>query len=267
MQRTLADVVQLLWRRDFQLPGRMQRFYVTEILQDRWRYYVANYPAEREPGSQKAAGRKQKKFNKREAAEAFLAQVKREWLRKGGVVLGFDSEAHYDVMRALEVLADLPGATLEKAALVFRMCRSEKEMRGGGFVAPSNRQIELDPRPFLLCQNEARRCGATLSEMAGAIILMWLEREAERQIRERTQAEAREYEELKGRNETTRQQLAQVAKEDELMKLLGQQSRAYQEGRNSILMKRNQYQCEWRRKRKEQEAKEQINGKGNSGLQ
>ena len=47
----------------------------------------------------------------------FLAEAKREWVRKGGVKLGTDSAAHYDFMRAMEVIADVPNGTLEKAAL------------------------------------------------------------------------------------------------------------------------------------------------------
>src|SRR5215469_9533145 len=72
------------------------------------------------------------------------------------------------------------------------MCRSAREIRGGGYEAPRNRQVELDPRPFLACQNEARRCGVTVGEMANRIVLMWLEREANARVREREETEARE---------------------------------------------------------------------------
>jgi hypothetical protein len=89
----------------------------------------------------------------------------------------------------------------------------------------------------------------------------WLEMEAERQIKERIRTEAREYQELVERNERTKQMLQQIEKEDQQRALLGQQSWSYEQGRNSILMKRNQYQCEWRRKRKE------MRSGGNSALQ
>jgi hypothetical protein len=73
---------------------------------------------ERKPWSRKAAGRKQKKFSKREAAEAFLEEVRREWLRRGKVELGLDPALHYDVMRAAKILSDTANGTLEKAALI-----------------------------------------------------------------------------------------------------------------------------------------------------
>ena len=65
-------------------------------------------------------------------------------------------------------------------------------MRGGRYEAPRNRQVQLDPRPFLACQNEARRFGITIAEMANRIVLMWLEREGSSRVREREETEARE---------------------------------------------------------------------------
>ena len=97
----------------------MQRFCVTPVLDSaRRQYFVANWPAQRKPWSRKAAGRKQKRFSKREAAEAFLAEVRREWLRRGKVELGLDAALHYDVMRAAKILSDTANGTLEKAALI-----------------------------------------------------------------------------------------------------------------------------------------------------
>jgi hypothetical protein len=89
--------------------------------------HLSRWPEERKPWSRKAAGRKQRKFAKREAAESFLEEAKREWIRTGGVNLATDSAAHYDFMRAMEVIADIPNGTLEKAAEVYRLCRSARE--------------------------------------------------------------------------------------------------------------------------------------------
>lgn len=109
---------------------KMQRFCVTPVLDSGGRqYFIANWPAERKPWSRKAPGRKQKKFSRREAAEAFLGEAKREWIRKGGVNLGTDWAAYYDFLRAMEVIADIPNGTLEKAALVYRMCEFERAER------------------------------------------------------------------------------------------------------------------------------------------
>ena len=156
----------------------MQRFFVTPVSDHGRQYWLANYPSDKEPWSRRARGRKQKKFTSRSAAEAFLAEAQREFIRKGGVSLANDRDLHYDFMRAAGLIADIPGGRLETAAHLLKMCRSAREMRGGRYEAPRNRQIELDPRPFLACQNEARRCGVTVAEMANRIVLMWLEREA-----------------------------------------------------------------------------------------
>jgi hypothetical protein len=170
----------------------MQRFFVTPVLDHGRQYWLANYPSDKEPWSRRARGRKQKKFTSKAAAEAFLAEAQREFIRKGGVSLANDRDLHYDFIRAAELIADIPGGRLETAAHLLKMCRSSREMRGGRYEAPRNRQVELDPRPFLACQNEARRCGVTVAEMANRMILMWLEWQASARVREREETEARE---------------------------------------------------------------------------
>src|SRR5215469_14988630 len=173
-------------------PAEMQRFFVTPVLDRGRQYWLANYPSDKEPWSRRARGRKQKKFTSRSAAEAFLAEAQREFIRKGGVSLANDRELHYDFLRAAALIADLPGGRLETAAHLLKMCRSAREIRGGGYEAPRNRQVELDPRPFLACQNEACRCGVSVGEMANRIVLRWLERQASARVREREEAEMRE---------------------------------------------------------------------------
>jgi hypothetical protein len=223
----------------------VQRFCVTPILQAGRRYFVANFPSTR-----KGKGRAQKKFNRRELAEVFLEEAKREWIRKGGVKLGFDREAHYDFMRAMEVIAGIPNGTLEKGALLLKMCASAKEKPRGTYEAPLDRKVELSPRLYLGCLNEARRSQVSLRQAVEGMLAGWLECEVERQVKERTRGEAREYKELVERNEKAKRTLAQIEEEDRLMELMGKHSRAYEDGRNSILMERNRYQREWRRKRK-----------------
>ena len=68
----------------------MQCFSVTNVTDRRWHYFVANFPVKRQPWSRKAGGRGQKKFTTREAAEAFLAEARREWehRREGGAGIG-----------------------------------------------------------------------------------------------------------------------------------------------------------------------------------
>jgi hypothetical protein len=238
----------------------MQRFFVTPVLDRGKKYWLANFPAERKPWSRKAAGRKQKKFTKREAAESFLEQAKREWTRRGGVSLGLDREAHYDFMRAMAVIADIPNGTLEKATLVYRMCRSAKELRGSGYEAPIQRKVELSPRIFLACQNEARKRGISGSEAIEGMMGGWLMTEAGRQAAERGRAEALEYEELVKRNKLTRWTLAERKKEEEMARLLGEQNWAFEEGRRAAIAEQRQRRNEWRRKRKERSSN------GNSDL-
>jgi hypothetical protein len=57
---------------------------------------------------------------------------------------------------------------------------------------PTNRQIELEPRAFLGCDNKARSVGIALKDLVNAIVLQWLEREAETRVEERIAREARE---------------------------------------------------------------------------
>ena len=155
----------------------MQRFFVTPIKQEGRRYWVANYPGEREPWSprtvprkRKAAPRKQKKFNSLERAQEFLAMAKREWTRRGGVELAYDREFHHDVMRASEELAGIAGGTLWKASKIFKRCASWREYRGGGFEAPLDRRVELGPRIILALDREARAHNTTLAIAAEGII-------------------------------------------------------------------------------------------------
>jgi hypothetical protein len=166
----------------------MERFFVTPV-QDRGKpYWMASYPGER-PRRGYARRRKQKKFAKREEAESFLLEAQREYVARGRVELAHDRQLHYDLMRAVKILADVPNGCLETAAHLLRMCRSAREFRGGTYEVPTCRQVELEPRTFLLCNNEARRCGILLGDMVNRIILMWLEHEVLGRVKERDQAE------------------------------------------------------------------------------
>jgi hypothetical protein len=229
----------------------MQKFLINPITDYAGRkYWVVNYPGNRSPTSCKPARRIQKKFNSLEKAQAFLEEAKREWIRKGGVKLAYDREAHYDFMRTMEVLAGIPNATLEKAVLIFVRCRSAQELRGRGYQAPKNRQIELSPRFFMMADNEAKKRGLSVGEAVEGVLAGWAEVEADWEIRERMRDEAREHRELLERNQKANETLVQIEKEDRLMELMGKQSAAYEHGRQSILMARNRYMREWRRKKR-----------------
>jgi hypothetical protein len=168
----------------------VQKFCITPVLDHGRQYFMVNWPGKRKPWSRCAPKRQQKKFNSLERAESFLAEVKREWIRNGETSLAYDRELHYDFMRAAQLLADLgTGSSLEKGVELLRMARGVRELRGGGFVAPRDRRVELNGRSFLVVANEARKHEVTLSQMVDAIVLMWGEKEAGRRVEERMKAE------------------------------------------------------------------------------
>jgi hypothetical protein len=65
-------------------------------------------------------------------------------------------------------------------------------LRGAKYEIPTSRQIELEPRAFLGCNNKARSIGIALKDLVNSIVLQWLEREAEARVEERIAREARE---------------------------------------------------------------------------
>ena len=158
---------------------------------------MANYPRDRKPWNRKRIERKQKKFSKLEEAEAFLEEAKREWVRKGGVRLGYDRDLHYDFMRAVEELAGIAGGTLWKAALVYRQSVSAREYRGGKYEVPIDRKVELNPREFLVVDGEAGRMQTTVGNALAMIIGWWVEKEAVKAIKERLEAERAEVAEIR----------------------------------------------------------------------
>ena len=102
-----------------------------------------------------------------------------------------------------------------------------------------------------------------VSEAAEGMILGWLEAEAGKQIKERVQQEAREYEELKERNRLSRKIVTQWREEERLAEALGQVSAAYAAGRRDERERRNGRERE--RRRAKRKTLEQSHG--NSGLQ
>jgi hypothetical protein len=250
--RDIANHVTTCQEREF----LMQRFCVTAVKQGGRQYFVANYPANRKPWSRKAAGRAQKKFNRRELAEAFLEQAKREWVRKGGVNLAYDQEAHYDFMRAMEVIKEVQGGTLELAAHVFLQCRSLKEKRGGKYEVAVDRRVELSPRIFLMVQNEAVARKVTISQAAEGLLSEVALSRAEQAVRRQIHSEEREYRELKKRNDIEHQRLQELAREARIREEFGGQQLMYERGRQSVLGRKAEYMRRWRERKKELVAKE-----------
>jgi hypothetical protein len=170
----------------------MQRFILTAIKDNGTPYWMASYPGQRPTGSRRARPRKQRKFAKREDAEEFLEEARREYFQRGRVELANDRILHRDVLRGLKILATVPNASFEVAAWLLKICGSARELRGAKYEVPTNRQIELEPRAFLGCNNKARSVGIALKDLVNSIVLQWLEREAEARVEERIAREVRE---------------------------------------------------------------------------
>lgn len=156
----------------------MQRFYLTAIKNRGYDAWMVSYPGERRDGSRKARPRKQRMFFNRDRAEAFLRGVQREMIMGKKLLLGQDGEAHMDAMRGLEVLAGIPGASLESAAWLLRQCVSLKEIRGGGYVVPVNREIKLEGRTFLGVRNVAESQGRSMGSVVEEALWEYLRRQS-----------------------------------------------------------------------------------------
>jgi hypothetical protein len=76
----------------------MQRFFVTPVLDRGKQYWMANFPAERKLWSRRLAGRKQKKFARREEAEEFFrkgeAGMDTQWRGESGFGRGGPLQFH-----------------------------------------------------------------------------------------------------------------------------------------------------------------------------
>jgi hypothetical protein len=170
----------------------MRRYYITPVKNKGRDAWMVNYPAKDNTGGRLRWRRRQNMFWNLEKARAFLQEQKREQANNGSTFLAGDSLLHCDVLRALKILATVPNASFEVAAWLLKICRGAKELRGAKYELPTNRQIELEPRAFLGCNNKARSVGIALKDLVNGIVLQWLESEAEVRVEERIAREARE---------------------------------------------------------------------------
>jgi hypothetical protein len=145
---------------------------------------MASYPGERPTGSKRARPRKQRMFARREDAEGFLAEARREFFQTGRVELAYDRELHSDFLRAAKILREIPGTTMTAAATLLRECRSSRERRGGNFEEPKSRQVELSPRAYLGLVHEARQSGMSLTDLLNGIVWCHIEERSRRRKEE-----------------------------------------------------------------------------------
>jgi hypothetical protein len=246
----------------------MQKFLINAIKDYAGRkYWVVNFPGNRLPRSRKPARRVQKKFNSLEKAEEFLKEIKREWTKTGKIRLGLDPDLHCDVLRAVELLSEVPNGTLERAAYVFLQCVSGHEKRGMGYEVAINRRVELSPRFFLMVQNEAQCRKVSISEATEGLLSEVALCRAEQAIGRQKQSEETEYHALKKRNKIDCARLRELAREAKIRQEFSGIRMMFEEGRQSVLAQKAEYQRRWRQRKKEREAREKerqvtINGEG-----
>jgi len=160
----------------------MQRFYIRPVQNKGRLAFQVNY-GEIDTESRRWR-RRQNLFWDPGLAEEFLMEKRREFLSRSRVNLGGDRLLHRDVLRAVEVLNDVPGATMEAAARLLKECRSSRERRGGKFEEPKSRQVELSPRAYLGLVHEAREAGLRLSDLVEGIMWKHIEERSRRRAEE-----------------------------------------------------------------------------------
>ena len=242
----------------------VERFYVTEVKNKSYRYWLASYPGERpKRGSRRARPREQRMFSTREKAEEFLRFRRREW-NGGRREELWDSGEYWDAIRGLKILGDMPGATLEQSAMLMRLCVSRRESRGGNYLAAVDRKIELHPRFHLALEAEARSKGTSTSAVCEEAISWWLAAKVRGLVKEREKEEQREYEALLERNRLARARLKEWEESEKMRVRLGvidMDFKVWAAGEEFQRECRNAYERQRRRKRKlereEREAKEQ----------
>ena len=174
------------------LPQEMRRYSIIPVTNKGRDAWMVNYPFKDIAGGRLRWKRKQNMFWNLEKAQAFLQEQKREEANNGWTFLAGDSLLHCDVLRGLKILSTVPNASFEVAACLLKTCRGARELRGAKYEVPTSRQIELEPRAFLGCNNKARSVGIALKDLVNSVVLQWLEREAEARVEDRIAREARE---------------------------------------------------------------------------
>src|SRR5262245_3223523 len=95
---------------------------------------------------------------------------------------------------------------------------------------------------------------------------------ADQRIRQQIHTEETQYGELKKRNEIERQKLREIEREARIWEEYSNVNMMFEQGRQSVLAQKAEYQRRWRQRKKEREAREEEemsngNGSGNRDLQ
>jgi hypothetical protein len=159
-------------------------------------------------------------------------------------------------MRAVKLLNEMPNSSLERAAHVFLQCVSMREKRDMKYEVPVNRRLELSPRNFLFVQNEAKARNVSMNEAAEGLLSEVAMCRADQAIRQQIRTEETEYRELKRRNNIERQKLREMAREAKIWEDYSNVNMMFEQGRQSVLAQRAEYQRRWRQRKKERENRE-----------
>jgi hypothetical protein len=114
------------------------------------------------------------------------------------------------------------------------------------YEVPVDRRIELNPRFFLLVQNEAQARNISIAAAAEGLLSEVASARADQAIRQAAYDGAKELEVLKQRNEAEQKRLREIEKERELRQALGEIDLVYEAGQRSVLDRRNRYHRAWR---------------------
>jgi len=142
-------------------------------------YWMASYPKEGPKGRAGSTGRRQKKFADKEEAELFLERQRKRYEERWRWEYWSDTRLRNDIARALGILSEIPGGSLEVAAGVYVECRSAQEWKAAkGYKGPKKVEMELSGRLKQGLGNVARRRGMRIEDLVSGILWGFIEEES-----------------------------------------------------------------------------------------
>ena len=117
----------------------------------------------------------------------------------------------------------------------------------------SERTIELGPRFFLLVQNEAKARKITINEAVEGLLGEVAILRGVVAVRQQSWTEEREYLELKKRNDVEWEKLRQLRREERILQEMRGVNMIFEQGRQSVLLRKAEYQRRWRERKKARE--------------
>jgi len=118
--------------------------------------------------------------------------------------------------------------------------------------------MELSPRFFLMVDNEAKARNVSISEAAEGLLSEVAMCRADQRIRQQIRSEETEYRELKRRNDIEREKLREMEREAKIWEEYSNVNMMFEQGRQSVLAHRAEYQRRWRQGKKERAARARV---------